>query len=47
MPVNTRQVTGRRSLHYPVFGKLTPEEWHQFHLRHAELHMSFVLPKQR
>ncbi len=29
---------------HPFFGKLTPEEWYQFHLRHAELHMSFAVP---
>ena len=28
----------------PVFGKLTPEEWTQLHLRHAELHLSFAVP---
>jgi hypothetical protein len=26
-----------------VFGKLTGAEWHQLHLRHAELHMSFAI----
>ena len=26
-----------------VFGKLTGAQWHQFHLRHAEMHLSFVL----
>jgi hypothetical protein len=25
-----------------VFGKMTGAEWHQLHLRHAELHMSFA-----
>ena len=25
-----------------VFGKLTGAEWHQLHLRHSELHMSFA-----
>jgi hypothetical protein len=25
-----------------VFGKMTGVEWHQLHLRHAELHMSFA-----
>ncbi|MFN0021110.1 MAG: DUF1569 domain-containing protein [Pirellulaceae bacterium] len=25
-----------------VFGKLTGAEWHQLHLRHCELHMSFA-----
>jgi hypothetical protein len=29
---------------HPVFGEVTPEEWRQFHLRHAELHLSFALP---
>lgn len=29
---------------HPVFGKLSPEEWLQLHLRHSELHMSFVKP---
>ena len=27
---------------HPVVGTLTNEEWEQFHLRHAELHMSFA-----
>ena len=29
---------------HPVFGKVTPEEWVQIHLRHSELHLSFALP---
>ncbi|MDG2389362.1 MAG: DUF1569 domain-containing protein [Planctomycetaceae bacterium] len=29
---------------HPAFGKLTSEEWIQLHLRHSELHMSFVKP---
>lgn len=29
----------------PVFGPLTHEEWIQLHLRHAELHMSFLHPE--
>ena len=29
---------------HPVLGKLTHEEWTQMHLRHAELHLSFVVP---
>jgi hypothetical protein len=28
----------------PFLGPLTREEWDQLHLRHAELHMSFVTP---
>ncbi|MDC0935273.1 DUF1569 domain-containing protein [Pirellulales bacterium] len=27
---------------HPGFGKLTREEWNLFHLRHAEMHMSFL-----
>ncbi len=30
---------------HPGFGKLTPEEWIAFHLRHAEMHMSFLIPQ--
>lgn len=26
----------------PVFGKMTREEWNRLHLRHSELHMSFI-----
>ena len=29
---------------HPVFGKLAREEWISLHLRHSELHMSFVVP---
>ena len=29
---------------HPAPGKLTHEEWTQMHLRHAELHLSFVVP---
>jgi hypothetical protein len=28
----------------PVFGTMTREEWIKFHLRHAELHLSFFHP---
>lgn len=31
---------------HPLLGQLTREEWDQFNLRHAELHMSFVLPEK-
>jgi hypothetical protein len=33
----------RRAPHL-VFGPYTAAEWDQLHLRHAELHMSFVVP---
>ncbi|MCA9023557.1 MAG: DUF1569 domain-containing protein [Planctomycetaceae bacterium] len=36
------QITNR--VNHPAFGKLTRQEWDQFHLRHAEMHMSFVVP---
>ena len=29
---------------HPFFGKLASQEWTSLHLRHAELHMSFVVP---
>ena len=32
---------------HPAFGKLTRDEWHQLALRHAELHMSFVVSEDR
>jgi hypothetical protein len=32
---------------HPAFGRLTREEWRQITLRHAELHMSFVVPQPR
>jgi hypothetical protein len=28
----------------PVLGQLTREEWDQLHCRHAELHLSFLVP---
>ena len=29
---------------HPIFGKMSGREWGVFHLRHAELHMSFLQP---
>jgi hypothetical protein len=29
---------------HPLLGKMAPEEVGQLHLRHCELHMSFVVP---
>jgi len=29
---------------HPVFGDLSKEEWNQVHLKHASLHMSFLVP---
>jgi hypothetical protein len=29
----------------PVFGPLTHQQWIKFHLRHAELHLSFFHPQ--
>lgn len=37
-----RTKTERMTARHPVFGSLTHEEWMQFHLRHAELHLSFA-----
>jgi hypothetical protein len=30
---------------HPVFGELTQEEWNQLYLKHASLHMSFLVPE--
>lgn len=32
-----------RALH-PLLGEMSLDEWDSFHLRHAELHLSFALP---
>ncbi len=29
---------------HPAFGPLTSDEWNQLHCRHAELHLSFLIP---
>lgn len=39
-----RARTKRMTARHPVFGNLTHDEWTRFHLRHAELHLSFVIP---
>lgn len=39
------QTEKRRSLH-PLLGRIDTAEWDRFNLRHAELHMSFVLPDE-
>lgn len=31
---------------HPFFGRMTTDEWDRLHLRHAELHLSFVLPSE-
>lgn len=38
-----RQRQEPRNADHPALGRLSPEEWDQFHLRHAEMHMSFVI----
>lgn len=37
--------TSRRAAH-PVFGALNVDQWYQFHLRHAEMHLSFIVPAE-
>src|SRR5690606_9077933 len=39
--VSRCQSESNRATH-PVFGRISRDEWDQFNLRHAELHMSFV-----
>ena len=41
--VARQRVEGSRAMH-PAFGRISREEWNEFHLRHAELHMSFLVP---
>lgn len=40
-----RLATEPPTLAHPIFGKLTHQEWIAGHLRHAELHLSFYIPK--
>jgi hypothetical protein len=37
--------TDSRRIAHPVAGALSVGEWDSFHLRHAEMHMSFIVPK--
>ena len=39
-----RLKTEKMTTRHPVLGKMTHEEWTRFHLRHAELHLSFTVP---
>lgn len=39
----TRQKEESSRVLHPGFGKVTREEWEAFHLRHAEMHMSFIV----
>ena len=43
--IDRQNETSERVMH-PGFGKITTEEWTKFHLRHAEMHMSFVIPTE-
>lgn len=36
--------TNARSVH-PVFGGLNVKQWNLFHLRHSEMHLSFIVPE--
>ena len=38
-----RQKNESSRIKHPAFGNITREEWDQFNLRHAELHMSFIV----
>lgn len=41
--ITRAQTEPQRAIH-PAFGRLSRDESDRFHLRHAELHMSFLLP---
>jgi hypothetical protein len=30
---------------HPLFGSLSAEEWDQLHMRHSEMHLSFIVPE--
>lgn len=42
----TRQEAEVKRVMHPAFGMISKDEWTQFNLRHAEMHMSFVVPDQ-
>lgn len=42
--VVARCKTEKQRARHPLFGRLDRPEWDRFNLRHAELHMSFVVP---
>jgi hypothetical protein len=35
----------QRRVKHPVFGDISKEEWDSIHLKHASLHMSFLVPE--
>ncbi len=39
-----RQGRETERMMHPAFGRISNQEWDQFNLRHAEMHMSFVEP---
>lgn len=40
-----RQNSEARRAPHPAFGAISNEEWNAFNLRHAEMHMSFLIPQ--
>lgn len=38
--------TTTRRVPHPVFGAMNVAQWNQFHLRHAEMHLSFIAPTE-
>ncbi len=41
----SRQKNEPNRVPHPGFGKISTDEWIQFHLRHAEMHLSFAKPR--
>ena len=39
-----RVKTDKSRTTHPMFGEMTSDEWDQFNLRHAEMHLSFAVP---
>ncbi len=45
LAVSRCESENERALH-PLLGRLSKKEWDQFNFRHAEMHMSFVVPAE-
>jgi hypothetical protein len=41
-----RQLTEDHRMPSPVFGPMSRDDWNRLHCRHAELHLSFLVPSE-
>lgn len=44
--INRVKSDSERAFH-PAFGAITTDEWDRFNLRHAEMHMSHIVPEEQ